>query len=180
MYWKKDGRNSLRVYYLLKIMLQGRATFDSSTKILWVVGQEKQMLPLGKIKHQKKREIYIYIYIYTHNSCAVVFAIKRNGPSFTDMSFSLQATEDMLIRYDRVREPSNLLTSTLGLRFRIGIKHSRVSNWIWVFTGPTLWLLKNTTTMMKNLDLLKIFVNFCIKYLQCDHIMFSSTTVHVI
>jgi len=41
---------------------------------------------------------------------------------------SKEATEDMLIRYGRVREPSNLLTSTLGLRFRIGIQHSRAGS----------------------------------------------------
>lgn len=38
---------------------------------------------------------------------------------------SKEATDDMLIRYDRVREPSNLLTSTLGLKFPIGVRHSR-------------------------------------------------------
>jgi len=41
---------------------------------------------------------------------------------------SKEATEDMLIQYDRVREPSNLLTSTLGLKFPIGMRHSRAGS----------------------------------------------------
>ena len=40
--------------------------------------------------------------------------------------FHFQAGEDMLVRYPRIREPTNLLTSILGLRFYIGSQHMRV------------------------------------------------------
>ena len=39
---------------------------------------------------------------------------------------SFQAGEEMLVRYPRIREPTNLLTSILGLRFYIGSQHMRV------------------------------------------------------
>lgn len=40
---------------------------------------------------------------------------------------ALPAGEDMLVRYPRIREPTNLLTSILGLRFYIGSQHMRAS-----------------------------------------------------
>lgn len=39
---------------------------------------------------------------------------------------SLQAGEEMLVRYPRIREPTNLLTSILGLRFHVASQHMRV------------------------------------------------------
>ena len=39
-----------------------------------------------------------------------------------------QAGEEMLVRYPRIREPTNLLTSILGLRFRVASLHMRVRN----------------------------------------------------
>ena len=39
---------------------------------------------------------------------------------------SFQAGEEMLVRYPRIREPTNLLTSILGLRFHVASQHMRV------------------------------------------------------
>ena len=68
------------------------------------------------------------MYIRCVKYCQSWLARSRRCPPVDspETHISLQAGEEMLVRYPRIREPTNLLTSILGLRFHVASLHMRV------------------------------------------------------